>query len=200
MTLFRNLKLSQQLKAGYIIILSLMTLISIVVYISITSIIDASKWVNHTYEVIRTGENLAASMVDMETGQRGFMVTGKEEYLEPYIGGQNNFKALLAKGQKLTSDNPSQGVRWKEVAVLKNRWLKEVAEPEINARRTMVQQSVSLKQIAELMANGKGKLIMDATRAKILEIVQAEEVLIAIRGDEQKDLQLLELNLRLLLH
>ena len=184
--MFKNLKIGMKLSLGFGIILVLMTISSVVVYTSINSLVDSSKWVNHTYVVIRNAESVGAAMVDMETGKRGFLVTGKEEYLEPYNGGQTVFDTLISNGKKLTSDNPAQVQRWTEVASMKERWLAESARPEIEARRDAVKNNEGIDHIIEMMANGKGKSIMDALRAKLKEIVDAEEVLIQVRLDGQE--------------
>jgi len=162
--MFNQLNLTKKLSIGYIVIFVLMMLISVVVFKSISSIIDASKWVNHTYEVIRTGENLAASMVDMETGQRGFMVTGSDEYLEPFDAGIKRFEQLIEQGTSLTSDNPTQGKRWAQVSELKQNWLSQVARPEIKARRQVelgVQAKANFKEISSRLV---GKQIFDGIR------------------------------------
>lgn len=112
MDFFSSMKIGAKISVGFTAILTLMTIISIIVYFSIASLIESSRWVNHTYEVIRVAESVGAVMVDMETGQRGFLISGKDEYLEPYHAGITSFEAFLAKGQKLTSDNPAQGRRW----------------------------------------------------------------------------------------
>lgn len=171
MSFFRNMKLGKKISAGYIVILLMMMVISMVVYSSITSIITASNWVNHTYEVIRTGEHVSGAMVDMETGQRGFMVTGKDEYLEPFNNGNNNFDKLIKEGQTLTSDNPIQVKRWRDVAALQAQWLKEVAEPEIEARRQVSLgvdananfQTISSRTIGKDIFDGIRRILADLT-------------------------------------
>jgi methyl-accepting chemotaxis protein len=165
-----NMKLGKKIYAGYIIILILMTSVSVVVYSSITSIIDASKWVNHTYVVIRTGEDVSASMVDMETGQRGFMVTGIDEYLEPYNDGNTRFDRLIKKGQELTSDNPVQIKRWKEVAGLKAQWLQEVAQPEIETRRQVSLGASATANFKTISARTVGKDIFDGIRGVLVNL------------------------------
>ena len=147
-----------------------MTSVSVVVYSSITSIIDASKWVNHTYVVIRTGEDVSASMVDMETGQRGFMVTGIDEYLEPYNDGNTRFDRLIKKGQELTSDNPVQIKRWKEVAGLKAQWLQEVAQPEIETRRQVSLGASATANFKTISARTVGKDIFDGIRGVLANL------------------------------
>jgi methyl-accepting chemotaxis protein len=166
----RNMKLGKKIYAGYIIILILMTSVSVVVYSSITSIIDASKWVNHTYVVIRTGEDVAGAMVDMETGQRGFMVTGIDEYLEPYNDGIVRFDRLIKKGKELTSDNTAQVERWRKVAELKTEWVQEVAQTEIKARRQVTLGASATANFKTISARTVGKDIFDGIRGVLANL------------------------------
>ncbi|MFT6909679.1 MAG: methyl-accepting chemotaxis protein [Oleiphilaceae bacterium] len=170
MNFLRNMKLGKKIYAGYIIILILMTSVSVVVYSSITSIIDASKWVNHTYVVIRTGEDVAGAMVDMETGQRGFMVTGIDEYLEPYNDGIVRFDRLIKKGKELTSDNTAQVERWRKVAELKTEWVQEVAQTEIKARRQVTLGASATANFKTISARTVGKDIFDGIRGVLANL------------------------------
>lgn len=194
MNAFRNLKFGMKLGIGFGIVLTLMSILSVVVYRNINQLLDSAYGVEHTYEVIRVAEGVQAAMVDMETGQRGFMITGEDEYLEPYTGGNDNFSKLVANGQQLTSDNPAQGKRWQEVAELKEKWVSTVAEREIEARREMKKYSLTFASIAEMMKTGQGKQIMDATRAKLKELIDAEEALISARTEEQAQLAAITIN------
>lgn len=164
------MKLGKKIFSGYILILTLMAVISIVVYFSISSIVDSSKWVNHTYEVIRTGEHVSGAMVDMETGQRGFMVTGKDEYLEPYNNGIKQFDKLIKEGQALTRDNPTQVKRWQDVAALQGQWLKEVAEPEIATRRQVALGANAIANFKTISSRSVGKEIFDGIRAILADL------------------------------
>lgn len=165
MELFRNIKVSHKISLGYVSVLSLMLIVSIVVYFSITSIISSSKWVNHTYEVIRTAEQVSAALVDMETGQRGFMVTGEDEYLEPYFDGLSSFDSLIKKGLELTSDNPNQDARWKAVKEIKSTLMRAVAGPEIQARREVAKGAEAVAKFKEISSRTVGKTIFDSIRA-----------------------------------
>ncbi len=46
---------------------------------------EAKGWLVHTYEVIAHLESLLSKLQDAETGQRAYLLTGNEEYLEPYL-------------------------------------------------------------------------------------------------------------------
>ena len=164
MNILNNLKLSTKLAGGYVIVLILMAIVSIVVFNSINRLVDSSKWVNHTYEVIRTAESVGAAMVDMETGQRGFMIAGKDAYLEPFNNGQKAFDVLIAKGQELTSDNPTQVGRWQKVASMKQQWLADAANPEIELRREVTTGAEAIANFKALSARTVGKEIFDSIR------------------------------------
>ena len=62
---------------------------------------EFSHVVEHDAPVIANGRHLSKLVVDMETGQRGFVITGKEEFLEPFTSGVKAFDALIAEQKKL---------------------------------------------------------------------------------------------------
>jgi CHASE3 domain sensor protein len=67
--------------------------LSILIFISVAwlanhnlqSLISKNEWVNHTHEVIYTAEKTISLLKDAETGQRGYLITQKEEFLAPYF-------------------------------------------------------------------------------------------------------------------
>ena len=170
MNIFSNLAIAKKIYIGYSLVFTIMIAVLATVYLSIASIIDASKWVNHTYEVINIAEATGAAMVDMETGQRGFMVTGDEEYLEPFIAGEKAFFALVEQGRNKTSDNSAQTKRWDEVSVLGAKWLNEVAEAEIEVRRQVSLGEDANNYFKSVASRTVGKNIFDSIRAMLNEL------------------------------
>ncbi|BBP43677.1 CHASE3 domain-containing protein [Thiosulfativibrio zosterae] len=164
---FKNLKVGNKLGLGFGLTLILVTTLSVISYSSINSMIQTSGWVDHTHKVIRVGESLSASMVDMETGLRGFLVTGNEEFLEPYFAGDKQFKTLVQKGAELTSDNPAQVKRWANVADMKKLWLEKWAEPQIAQRKIITQGEKSLANFKQVSARLLGKTLFDGIRVKL---------------------------------
>ena len=51
---------------------------------SVRVLSDSEYWVSHTWQVINAVEQVIGSAKDAETGNRGFLLTGDESYLEPY--------------------------------------------------------------------------------------------------------------------
>ena len=93
--------------AGYALSLVIIIIIGIVGYTSITSLIDDYNWVNHTNEILRKADLLLALLIDEETGQRGFIITGDDQFLEPYNTSVNSVELEISDILNLTSDNPN---------------------------------------------------------------------------------------------
>jgi len=70
----------------------------------------ADGWNTHTYKVLAAGRMLA-SMVDMETGARGFLLAGDDGFLGPWNKGLEEYRTHWDELKKLTSDNPVQQER-----------------------------------------------------------------------------------------
>src|SRR6187200_3253209 len=68
----------------------------------------AQRWVDHTQAVLRSADQVIATLVDAETGQRGYLLTGRERYLGPYNTGIKAHVAALDRLRALTLDNPAQ--------------------------------------------------------------------------------------------
>ena len=64
--------------------------------------------VSHTFEVIAAATRLDRSVQDAERGQRGFLITGNNSYLEPYEAGVRAIPGRLEDLRRLTGDNPDQ--------------------------------------------------------------------------------------------
>ena len=173
-----NLTLSKKVALGFAVVLLLMGSVSVVSYTSIKNLINSANWVEHTHKVISTANKVGASMVDMETGKRGFLITGLFNYLEPYCKGQKEFDKYINLGLKLTSDNPTQTARWKEVVKLKELWISKSAKPEINLRKS---KNLSLKFLSKKISKGSGKIYMDKIRKVLDEIIAEEEKLLEQR-------------------
>lgn len=167
MSILKNLKLGTKLGLGFGIVLTLVTAVSAIAYVSVGSLIQISGWVDHTHKVIRVGESVSASMVDMETGLRGFLVTGDEDYLAPYYSGSKNFNKLIKEGAELTSDNPTQVARWKKVDNLESEWLSQWAEPEIAKRKLIADGANTVAAFKEISKRPLGKKLFDGIRDKL---------------------------------
>ena len=161
------LKIATKIGAGYALTLLLMVGASIIAYNSINSLIQSSHGVEHTRQVIEAGENVGTSMSDMESAKRGFLVTGIDEYLEPYNNGKKLFYKFIAQGSKLSSHNTNQVKRWNEIKVLQEKWVLESAEPEITLRREVKKGEEAILNFKNISARTLGNELFSDIREKL---------------------------------
>ncbi|MBW1903341.1 MAG: CHASE3 domain-containing protein, partial [Deltaproteobacteria bacterium] len=119
--------------------------------------------------------SIAKDMVDMEAGQRGFIITGKEEFLEPYLAGQKRLKEHISKLRSLLSDDERSLTALAKVKSLASDWFEKAAGPEINARQEMNRHPETLKDAAVLLEAGTGKNILDQIREEFKKFIKIEE-------------------------
>ena len=136
----------------------------------------AMDWVIHTTEAMREAERVERLMIDLETGQRGFLVTGEELFLEPYHAAKPQLELRLTRIREKVSDNPSQVLRIDRTVLLVSRWHAEIGGPEIALRRG-TNAGTFLKQVDMT----RGKALVDAIRAELADFVRAEEQLLEER-------------------
>ncbi|MCP5046754.1 MAG: chemotaxis protein, partial [bacterium] len=141
------MKFRTKLAVGNGIVLVLVIIISIVLYQSINILDKTARWVNHTQAVIAKGNSLISAMIDQETGMRGYMVTGNDEFLEPYHAGKENFKAVIANLKQTVSDNPEQVARLGEIEKLAADWDKNAANVQIEKRKAVVKGETTFNDL-----------------------------------------------------
>ncbi len=170
---FKDQPLNIKMISTVTIPLILVAILGIVSYFSIQSLIRTGNWVTHTQDVISEATGIEKLVIDMETGQRGFLITGKRTFLEPYNNAKKKVSHKIETLQKLVTDNPEQVERLAKINGLINNWLKIAATPEIGLRRKIKKDSKDLEYLQELLSKGVGKSILDDFRSKITKIDQA---------------------------
>jgi CHASE3 domain sensor protein/DNA-binding response OmpR family regulator/nitrogen-specific signal transduction histidine kinase/HPt (histidine-containing phosphotransfer) domain-containing protein len=159
-----KLTLSQKIFAGFAIPISLTILLAFTVYYNAQSLIETNKWVEHTHKVITQGHLLEKLILEMETGERGFLITGKDSFLTPFNKARNEWELEIEKTVNLVSDNQSQVNKIIEINKNAESWLQEDATPEINQRRKVTTPSLSIDHIETLLEKKTGKEILDSIR------------------------------------
>jgi methyl-accepting chemotaxis protein len=185
MKLFRNMPLTGKLASGFAVPIALVVGLSALSYQSINALGESADWVSHTHEAVSIGTTLGGAMIDMETGLRGFVIAGKEKFLEPYTTGQQTFKQAMSKGLDHVNDNPVQVERLQKIATLKDAWLAQHAVPSIQLRKQVAGGAVALEDVVSFIEEGHGKIRMDKIRGILELFIDAEYKLIAVRSDEE---------------
>ncbi len=183
--MFDNLRFRTKLISGYGIILGLMLVISVVVYISIKSLIQNFESVDHTYKVLDEASRIEAAAVDMETGMRGYLLAGKEDFLSPYKNGNTTFNDLVTSLSETVSDNPAQVTLLKEISSTIGQWKSNVTEPVIELRRE-IGDAKSMNDMANEIKQAKGKQYFDKFRSQLKTFIDRERKLMEKRQSRAK--------------
>jgi PAS domain S-box-containing protein len=150
---------------------TLLVLLAVTLLVEILTLTSSLKWVDHAEQVISNSRQLMRYMVDMETGVRGYHLTGDKSFLEPYQAAKARVPEQQALLLQLTSKNPDQQRRFKEIQDLDLRW--------INYAEGLLRQPVGSSLSVKDFETGKG--LMDQIRAKQREILAVEDQLRDVR-------------------
>src|SRR5262252_831709 len=142
---------------------------------------DATNVVAHTHQVIEANSQVLARLVDAETGERGYIITGDTAFLDPYRGAEEDAVSYVADLRRLTADNAAQQARVDTLADLVHRRFATLAA-RIATRRDHGFERVR----ADLLADNGGKPVMDSARAVLATIGREETRLLENRTANQK--------------
>jgi len=174
-----KLSVGQRLTAAFTLVVLILVAVIALSRVHLGRYSEANGWNIHTREVLEEGNNMLGALVNIETGQRGFMIAGKDEFLEPLIAGKAAFLEAHAKAKKLTSDNAEQQERLDKLAAAQATWLKTSVETSIAVRRAV---DSNLSKYGDVIAVvGSGKTQMDAMRKMLAEFDGAERGLLVTR-------------------
>jgi CheY-like chemotaxis protein len=166
------MKLRTQLLLGYTLVFALMIVIAAITFRGFTSQTDRAALVSHNHQVISKAHLIGKLLVDMETGQRGFLITGVEDFLEPYSKGADDYRTSMIDLKKLVSDHDAQVSRLEQIEILVSNWQNVAAQPEIAARRKVVTGAIDANYLQLVLSKGVGKRILDEMRG-VMDQMQA---------------------------
>ncbi|MCP3875377.1 MAG: chemotaxis protein [Desulfobacteraceae bacterium] len=187
--MFKNMGLKFKIILGSCVTLVLMVVLGVISINATKSLTKTNERVDHTHVVIAKANDIIASGVDMETGMRGYLLAGKEEFLDPYKGGQKKFYELIASLSKTVDDNPTQVQLLSEVKTNIDAWQKDVTEVQIALRRE-IGDAKTMNDMAHLVAQAKGKQYFDKFRDQIKTFIDREAGLMEKRKNSANALTL----------
>ncbi len=130
---------------------------------------SSMQWLDHTDQVIGQSRRLLKLQVDMESGERGYLVTGNSEFLQPYEEASKVIESEYQKLNLLVADAPPQQSKLEKLHASLSHW-QGYAEQMIALRRTG-------GAYADLQANLAGKAEVDEIRDQIAGFQSVEEQL-----------------------
>lgn len=175
-----NLRISWKVTLLVAVPLTAVAVISVGAYSSISEMTERSAWVKHTQKVLTQSSDIVASAVNMETGMRGYLLAGKEEFLDPYKDGERSTYSSIQDLQQTVSDNPGQVARLAEAEEILKAWQANVTEPTIALRRD-IGDAETMNDMARLVGEARGKVFFDKSRELVATFQGIEEKLLEQR-------------------
>lgn len=159
-------------------VLFFFTISAFVAYQNLRTLQEDNQKILHSHDVIAAMDTLLSDLQDAETGQRGFLLTGNEKYLEPYDAALVSIPHELNDITGLTSDNPTQQAKI------------DALKPHVDAKLAELDQTIRLRRTQSpeaslaVVNSDRGKIEMDAVRAQLAGMAKVEADIRDKRLDE----------------
>lgn len=163
-----NWTTEKKVAVGFGLALVILILNMLVAYRNTRDLVENNLMVGHSQQVLRELEGLLATANNAQTGQRGYILTGEESYLEPYRAALSQVAEQIHLVKELTADQPSQQRR----ALALERQLNEQLERTKEVIALRREQGFEAAQ--QVVATGQGEKLMDQIRTQIAEMKNEE--------------------------
>ncbi|WGM40248.1 CHASE3 domain-containing protein [Caulobacter sp. NIBR1757] len=141
----------------------------------VTTLRESRHWERHTFEVLDAARGVFSLVQDAENGQRGFLLTRDETYLEPFEAAVEKLGPESERLRRMVRDNPDQSARAREI------------ERALTLRMAIIERTNGmvrenrLEAARDLLETGRGKVQMDRIRQLVGELIASEKGLLAER-------------------
>ena len=172
--------INNNIAVGFGLTLTILVINAGITYRNIQKAIATSNWVSHTNEVLAALEGTLSTLKDAETGQRGYLITGRENFLQPYNIATKSVNDHVQQVKKLTLDNPIQQRR---IGIL---------EPKIAEKFNYLNQTIALRRqkgfaaAQQIVLSERGKQEMDEIRVLVAQMKGEERQLLQQRSQDAK--------------
>ncbi|SDE12191.1 two-component system, chemotaxis family, sensor kinase CheA [Paenibacillus sp. UNCCL117] len=158
---------------GYIALLVCLAVSAFLLINRMSSLQQELKFItDHDLEVHTLSNRLEKHMLDMETGQRGYVLTGKTSYLEPFNNGKQQWRLEYNSLHELVRDNPSQQQKLEGIRDSIQSWVEVAGDAAITLK-----EAGNTAALDQFFADDPGKKNMDRLRLQLEEFRSTEKLL-----------------------
>jgi diguanylate cyclase (GGDEF)-like protein len=158
-----------RLKIGFAAGIIVMLANAIIPYQTFGWLSLANEAAESAQQVLVATRDVLSAMKDAESSHRGYVITGRDEFLKTYDGALRELRSQLARLHDLAGSRPDLGAR---LATLSGQVEDRVRQME---RLIDLRREQGLEPSARAAAEGRGRRIMDGLRATAGEIVSSEQ-------------------------
>ena len=142
---------------------------------------EAADALTHALEVIEQSQAIVSSLKDAETGQRGYLLTGIESYLDPYVSARNALPSQFNGARRLLERDPRQLDRLGTLQRLSSEKMVELEETIALRRAGRTDEALNL------VRSDRGKGLMDRVRQAAAGIEREERLQATLQREEWGD-------------
>ncbi len=157
-----------KLAAGFALGPIVLLIVGWIVYTSTEGLVERRNQLQQSYMVLQQAALLSRLLVDAETGQRGYVLTGEDSYLAPYAAAESGLNSALTRLAELSIDTPRQQARLAAIREAVRLKLAELSET-IALRR-----SQGFDAALAIIRTDRGKKFMDDIRVALDQIIADE--------------------------
>jgi len=171
-----RLGLPPQMVVGLAAAVMAILLIGILGYTALRQQAESRGKTLHTLEVVAAVNEMLSFVKDAETGQRGYLLTGSDEYLQPYTAARAALLDKLNSLSPLVKDNPEQQRRADALRELISDKLEELQ------RIIGLQRDGRAQEALARVNAGRGKAQMDQIRTLAGTMLEEEQTVLLRRS------------------
>ena len=156
-----------------------LSVLSAGVFVAIIAyLISVLNWVEHSQQVIGNATEVNRLVSEMETGMRGYLLTGDESFLGPYVVSKPKVEAELESLVRMVNDNDSQTTRLSRVRAAQAEWVQYSNE--------MIERRRRGEEVIDSVKSGRGKILTDDMRAQFAAFIAMERTLLQTRNEDAR--------------
>ena len=149
------------------VVVSVVAAVFGVLVVVVSDMRDAEGSLRRSQEVIQTADSTERSLIDLETGVRGYLLTGRRSFLQPYLEGREALGGELAQLSSLTAADVTQRARVSAIAGA-------IASYELHYADPLARGNGVLTQAQDVSVTYTGKHLVDAIRLHFTELSRVE--------------------------
>ena len=151
-----------------------------VLLIVVQDLRDTGRQAVDTRDELAAADRLQKAIIDIETGQRGFVITGKERFLQPWRAGREAFPPGAARLIEF-ADTPAGKARARRIAEAGKSYIRDYSIPLVQAAR---RGDPSARSVA---TTEQGKERVDDIRSQFARLISADREQLTRRQEAADD-------------
>jgi CheY-like chemotaxis protein/CHASE3 domain sensor protein len=166
--------------AGFAAAIATVVLIAFFGYRSLSDEQESAALASHSVNVLQRVDALMSSLKDAETGQRGYLLTGRETYLEPYNNARADVPGQLQELRRLTANNPRQQELLSQIQRFADQKFAELEDT------ILLERAGNSENALAVVNTDRGKIVMDRLREVIGQFLEEDRATLALRNESAR--------------